>query len=78
MAQTCQLGVWGHDPDPELGVEGHDPDHHLQGSEGLWGHALNPMTGPIQPKFMRRPGLHHAPDGGGSGSWPHRHDAWSL
>jgi len=27
MAQTCQLGVWGHDPDPELGVEGHDPDH---------------------------------------------------
>ena len=25
---------------------------------------------------MRR--LHHAPDGGGSGAWPHRHDAWSL
>ena len=52
MTQICQQGLWGHDPDPELGVQGHDSDHPSTGSEGLWGHALNPMTSPIQPKFM--------------------------
>ena len=38
MTQTCQQGLWGHDPDPELGVQGHEPDHPSTGSqaEGLW------------------------------------------
>ena len=34
MTQTCQQGLWGHDPDPELGVQGHEPDHPSTGTEG--------------------------------------------
>lgn len=38
MTQTCQQGLWGHDPDPELGVQGHESDYPSTGSqaEGLW------------------------------------------
>jgi len=38
------IGVWVMTQTPTLGFQGHDPDHPSTGSEGLWGHALNPMA----------------------------------